>query len=113
MKMEKRKLKRYLSRTLQNVNEHYEETKKCGVHFHWIGKFLSAKRRDNFLTQKAVSEQTGIKQQTLSKYESDRSIPSATTLMKLLEFYHATENEMKEAIRLWAYATLTIRSLKR
>ena len=50
-----------------------------------IGKFISALRRAKGLTQRELSERTGITQSDLSKLENGSANPSTKTLQRLAE----------------------------
>ena len=48
-----------------------------------IGKFISALRRANGMTQKELAEKTGIRQSNISRIESGACSPTSETLARI------------------------------
>ncbi|MCI8458821.1 MAG: helix-turn-helix transcriptional regulator [Clostridia bacterium] len=52
-----------------------------------IGKSLQEHRERNGLSQTALAQKTGIKQQTISRWEADITVPKITDCITLALFY--------------------------
>ena len=63
-----------------------------------IASILRYHRKAKKLTQKEVSEKTGISLVSLSKYETGRSLPSVSNLHKLSEVIDFNYDEVYEIL---------------
>ena len=58
------------------------------------GKELKSHRENNNLSQGQLAQLTGIKQQNISRWESNQAIPSIINIVILADFYGITVDEL-------------------
>ena len=59
-----------------------------------LGSSLSAARRKSGLSQEAVAEKLGVSRQTVSKWETDESLPDIRQAKRLALLYHLSLDEL-------------------
>lgn len=59
-----------------------------------IGQFLKQVRTEKGLTQKAVADELGISDKTVSKWENGRGLPKPSLMIPLCELLGITVNEL-------------------
>ncbi len=59
-----------------------------------LGSSLSAARRKSGLSQEAVAEKLGVSRQTVSKWETDESLPDIRQSKRLALLYHLSLDEL-------------------
>lgn len=59
-----------------------------------LGSSLSAARKKSGLSQEAVAEKLGVSRQTISKWETDETLPDICQSKKLSVLYHLTLDEL-------------------
>lgn len=59
-----------------------------------IGEQLQQARKQHALTQQAVAEQTHVTRQTISNWETSRSLPDIDSLLKLSQLYHLSLDQL-------------------
>ncbi|MDE6925590.1 MAG: ATP-binding cassette domain-containing protein, partial [Acetatifactor sp.] len=59
-----------------------------------IGGFISARRKDNGLTQSQLAEMLGITDKAVSKWETGKSMPDPSLFCPLCDLLHITLNEL-------------------
>ena len=59
-----------------------------------IGKRLLAFRQQQGLSQQELADYLHVSRQTVSKWESDLSLPDMKTALSIAEFYNITINEL-------------------
>lgn len=59
-----------------------------------IGKSLKLIRESENLTQSALAKETGINQQSISRWESGQRLPNILDLIKLANFYKISLDEL-------------------
>ena len=59
-----------------------------------IGKFISACRKEQELTQAALAEQLGISDRAVSKWETGKSMPDSGIMLELCEILKINVNEL-------------------
>lgn len=65
-----------------------------------IGKFISACRKDKGLTQVQLAEKLNITNRAVSKWETGKSCPDASIMLKLCDILDITVNELLTGERL-------------
>lgn len=61
-----------------------------------LGENIKSKRNELKLSQEYVSEQLGVSRQAVSKWETNRSEPTAKNLMELAAIFHISLSELTE-----------------
>ena len=61
---------------------------------HNLGERLSKLRRDKKLSQEEVAEKLNVTRQTISKWETDQSMPDFDKVVPLCELYNITPDEL-------------------
>ena len=61
-----------------------------------LGNRLFYARKKSGLSQEAVAEKLGVSRQTISKWESDETIPDIYQSKKMAKLYHKTLDELIE-----------------
>ena len=61
-----------------------------------LGSSLSAARRKHGLSQEEVAEKLGVSRQTISKWETDETVPDIWQSKHLAVLYHVTLDELIE-----------------
>lgn len=61
-----------------------------------LGSSLAGARRKSGLSQEAVAEKLGVSRQTISKWETDETLPDLRQAKKLSALYHVTLDELVE-----------------
>lgn len=59
-----------------------------------IGKFISAKRKEQSLTQMQLAEKLGITDRAVSKWETGKSLPDASIMLELCSILKITVNDL-------------------
>jgi transcriptional regulator with XRE-family HTH domain len=59
-----------------------------------IGQFISAKRKEQGLTQAALAEKLGITDRAVSKWETGKSMPDSSIMLELCELLKINVNEL-------------------
>ena len=59
-----------------------------------LGSSLSAARRKSGLSQEAVAEKLGVSRQTISKWETDETLPDIRQSKRLALLYHLSLDEL-------------------
>lgn len=59
-----------------------------------LGESLAQARKKAGLTQEAVAEKLGVSRQTISKWETDETLPDIRQSKKLASLYHITLDEL-------------------
>lgn len=59
-----------------------------------LGESLAQARKKAGLTQEAVAEKFGVSRQTISKWETDETLPDIRQSKKLASLYHMTLDEL-------------------
>ena len=59
-----------------------------------LGSSLAGARRKRGLSQEAVAEKLGVSRQTISKWETDETLPDLRQAKKLSALYHVTLDEL-------------------
>lgn len=59
-----------------------------------LGESLAQARKKAGLTQEAVAEKLGVSRQTISKWETDETLPDIRQSKKLASLYHMTLDEL-------------------
>lgn len=59
-----------------------------------LGENLCNARRKSGLSQQAVAEKLGVSRQTISKWETDETLPDICQSKKLADLYHCTLDEL-------------------
>lgn len=59
-----------------------------------IGKFISAKRKEQNLTQEKLAEMLGISNKSVSKWETGKCMPDWSLHMRLCEILNISMNEL-------------------
>ncbi len=59
-----------------------------------LGESLAQARKKAGLTQEAVAEKLGVSRQTISKWETDETLPDIRQSKKLASLYHRTLDEL-------------------
>ena len=59
-----------------------------------IGKFISAKRKENGLTQSELAERLGITDRAISKWENGNCLPDAGTMPELCKILNISINDL-------------------
>ena len=59
-----------------------------------LGERLFKLRRDKKLSQEEVAEKLNVTRQTISKWETDQSVPDFDKIVPLCELYGITPNEL-------------------
>lgn len=59
-----------------------------------LGESLAQARKKVGLTQEAVAEKLGVSRQTISKWETDETLPDIRQSKKLASLYHITLDEL-------------------
>ncbi len=59
-----------------------------------IGKFISAKRKEQGLTQMQLAEKLGITDRAVSKWETGKSLPDASIMLELCSILKITVNDL-------------------
>ena len=59
-----------------------------------LGSSLAGARRKRGLSQEAVAETLGVSRQTISKWETDETLPDLRQAKKLSALYHVTLDEL-------------------
>jgi len=54
-----------------------------------IGKFISAKRKEQGLTQMQLAEKLGITDRAVSKWETGKSLPDASIMLELCSILYS------------------------
>lgn len=67
-----------------------------------IGKFISACRKDKGLTQIQLAEKLNITNRAVSKWETGKSCPDASIMLKLCDILDITVNELLSGERIRA-----------
>lgn len=65
-----------------------------------IGKFIAACRKEKNLTQMQLAEKLNITNRTVSKWETGKSCPDVSIMMKLCDILGITVNELLSAERI-------------
>lgn len=65
-----------------------------------IGKFMAELRKDAGLTQEQLGEKIGVKNKTISRWETGTYLPPAEMLLELSELYSVSINELLSGKRL-------------
>ncbi len=65
-----------------------------------IGKFISACRKDKGLTQVQLAEKLNITNRAVSKWETGKSFPDASIMLKLCDILDITVNELLSGERI-------------
>ena len=65
-----------------------------------IGKFISSCRRDKGLTQIQLAEKLNITNRAVSKWETGKSCPDASIMLKLCDILDITVNELLSGERI-------------
>lgn len=61
-----------------------------------LGEALKAQRILNGYTQRELARQTGISQQTISKWEANQSVPNLDFFVQLADFYGISLDELAD-----------------
>ena len=61
-----------------------------------IGSYIARKRREQNLTQEQLSEQLGVSNKTISKWENGKSMPDYSIIQKLCQALHVTLPELMD-----------------
>lgn len=59
-----------------------------------IGKALKQIRKNENLSQRKLSQETGISQQSISRWESGQRLPNILDLIKLANYYKISIDEL-------------------
>ena len=59
-----------------------------------IGKFISAKRKEQNLTQEKLAEMLGVSNKSVSKWETGKCMPDWSLHMRLCEILNISMNEL-------------------
>ena len=59
-----------------------------------IGKSLKQARENENLSQRKLAQQTGINQQSISRWESGQRLPNILDLIKLANYYKISIDEL-------------------
>ena len=65
-----------------------------------IGKFIAACRKEKNLTQMQLAEKLNITTRAVSKWETGKSCPDVSIMMKLCDILGITVNELLSAERI-------------
>ena len=65
-----------------------------------IGKFIAQCRKARGFTQAALAERLGITDRAVSKWETGKSLPDASTMLPLCELLDINVNELLSGKRL-------------
>lgn len=65
-----------------------------------IGRFIAETRKEQNFTQKALAEQLGISDRTVSKWECGKGLPETSLMMPLCDLLHISVNELLSGCRL-------------
>ena len=78
-----------------------------------IGKFISERRKSQNLTQLQLAEKLGITDRAVSKWETGRSLPDASIMLKLCSILKITVNDLLngEAVSMEKYNETTEKNL--
>ena len=61
-----------------------------------IGSYIARKRREQNLTQEQLSEQLGVSNKTISKWENGKCMPDYSIIQRLCEALHVTIPELMD-----------------
>ena len=61
-----------------------------------IGRYIARKRKEQNLTQEQLSEQLGVSNKTISKWENGKCMPDYSLIQKLCEALHVTLPELMD-----------------
>ena len=61
-----------------------------------IGRYIARKRKEQNLTQEQLSEQLGVSNKTISKWENGKCMPYYSLIQKLCEALHVTLPELMD-----------------
>jgi transcriptional regulator with XRE-family HTH domain/DNA-directed RNA polymerase subunit RPC12/RpoP len=78
-----------------------------------IGKFISERRKSQNMTQLQLAEKLGITDRAVSKWETGRSLPDASIMLKLCSILKITVNDLLngEAVSMEKYNETTEKNL--
>ena len=61
-----------------------------------IGRYIARKRKEQNLTQEQLSEQLGVSNKTISKWEKNYSVPDAEVFVKLADVLEVQTSQLLE-----------------
>ena len=78
-----------------------------------IGKFISALRRANGMTQRELAERLFVSDKTVSRWERDESVPEITLIPVIAEIFGVTSDELIRGERISAEKTECAETVER
>ena len=78
-----------------------------------IGRFIAEKRKEHGYTQMQLAEQLGITDRAVSKWETGKSLPDASIMLRLCELLNITVNDLLsgEVVSMKSYDETTQKNL--
>ena len=81
-------------KVVDHLCDTYTDGKEAKMNQEAIGKFISTCRKDKGLTQIQLAEKLNITNRAVSKWETGRSCPDASIMLKLCDILDITVNDL-------------------
>ncbi len=87
-------------KVVDHLCDAYTDCKEAEVNQKAIGKFISTCRKRKGLTQMQLAEKLNITNRAVSKWETGKSCPDASIMLKLCDILGITVNELLSGKRI-------------